>query len=79
MAIVCLVLLSLAGAAIVLVRTPEPLAHWLVETHPELFKKTYQAWARDTDSLAVRWLVRALSYKLSRDWITAAEHEVRAG
>jgi hypothetical protein len=63
-------------SAVVFVRLPVSAALWLVDTHPGFFAQTYQEWSVGKP-LHTRLTVRALAYKLSRDWVTQTARSVR--
>lgn len=72
------VLLSaLAGACVVFVSAPPSLAMWLIDEHVDFFEKPYPEWAADK-SIIDRLIVRAVAYKLSRDWVTRSARAVKS-
>lgn len=66
-----------AALSVVYIRAPVSLAFWLTDSYPDFFRKTYAKWGRDVP-LPERLLVRAVAYKLSRDWITYEAKRLRA-
>ena len=59
----------------ILVQAPPALAVWLVDSHVDFFEMPYPEWAQ-RHSFLDRMLVRAVAYKLSRDWVTRARTEI---
>lgn len=59
----------------VLVQAPPSLAMWLVNTHVDFFQMPYPEWAQ-RHSIFDRILVRAVAFKLSRDWMTRSEGKI---
>lgn len=68
-----LVVVLLFGA--MLIQAPPSLAVWLVDSHEDFFQMPYPAWAQ-RHSFIDRMLVRAVAYKLSRDWVTQAKTDI---
>ncbi len=60
---------------VALVQAPPSLAVWLVDSHEDFFQMPYPEWAQ-RHSYFDRLLVRAVAYKLSRDWVTRAKMEI---
>lgn len=71
---VCTLLAILLFGA-VLVQAPPSLGVWLVDAHEDFFQMPYPEWAK-RHSFVDRMLVRAVAYKLSRDWVTRAKTEI---
>lgn len=70
---------ALSGALLlgaVLIQAPPSLAMWLVDHHADFFEMPYPEWAK-RHSVLERILVRAVAYKLGRDWVTRAKTEIQ--
>lgn len=60
----------------VVVQAPPSLALWLVDNHIDFFELPYPEWAK-RHSVMERILVRAVAYKLGRDWVTRATTKIQ--